>query len=292
MSIHSKLIIGGAQFGMRYGVSNFSGVIANDQLTSMLTLAKFLNINKIDTAYAYGDSESRLGELDLGGFEIITKMPKFDSRYEAKSFVDNHLIKSLSRLNLDSIQGYLLHHPDDLLSESGHLIYERLRFWQDYGKIKKIGISIHDFSVAKQIFDDFNLDIIQLPFNVLDRRALKNGFLQTLKDKGVEVHVRSVFLQGLLLMTNKNRPNYFAKWSNLLEEWETWLTTRKLNATDACLQFILQYPEVDNLVIGFDSFNQFSQISSQINNLSFDGNFFSRHSEDLDLINPSNWKLQ
>lgn len=291
MNPHSKLIIGGAQFGMPYGVSNSSGVVIDDQMTNILTLAKSLNIKMIDTANAYGDSETRLGKFDLNGFKVITKLPKFDSNHEAKYFVDYYLQESLNRLNLNCIYGYLLHHPDDLLSNTGRLIYERLRFWQASGKIEKIGISIHDFSVAKLIIDSYSLDIVQLPFNVLDRRALENGFLQSLKVKGIEVHVRSVFLQGLLLMTIKKRPNYFSRWGDLFEEWQRWLSAKKLNATDACLQFVLQYPEVDNLIVGFDSLDQFSQINSQINNSSFDGEFFSKHSEDYDLINPSNWKL-
>jgi aryl-alcohol dehydrogenase-like predicted oxidoreductase len=292
LSPHSKLIIGGAQFGMLYGVSNSSGVFTDDQMAQMIAMAKSSNIKMIDTAYAYGDSESRLGKLNLDGCQLITKLPKFDSSHEARSFVDYYLNASLDRLNLKYIYGYLVHHSNDLLSDSGPLIYERLRFWQEAGKVKKIGISIHDFSVAKQIINRYSLDIVQMPFNVLDRRAIKDGFLQFLKVKGIEVHARSIFLQGLLLMSNENRPNYFMRWRSLLEEWQDWLKVRKLNATDACLQFVLRYPEVDNLVVGFDSLNQFSQINSQINDLSCDGDFFIKYSEDLDLINPSYWKLK
>lgn len=277
---------------MRYGVSNSLGVLADDQMASMLRMAKSSNVKIIDTAYAYGDSESRLGKLNLEGFQVITKLPKFDPSCEAKSFVDNYLNESLNRLNLEGIYGYLLHHPNDLLSKSGPLIYERLRFWQASGQIKKIGISIHDFSVAKQIISSYDLDIVQLPFNVFDRRALKDGFLQSLKAQGIEVHVRSIFLQGLLLMIGKVRPSYFSRWNNLFEDWQTWLSGKKLNATDACLQFVLQFPEIDNLVVGFDSVDQFLQISSQVTNSSLAGDFFLGHSEDLDLINPSNWKLQ
>lgn len=197
---------------------------------------------------------------------------------------------SLSRLGVSSVYALLLHRPNQLLGANGILLYKALRSLKDHGQVIKIGISIYSISELDNLIPRFYFDLVQTPFNLLDHRLYNSGWLHRLKDYDIEVHARSVFLQGLLLMRQSERPAKFMPWENLWRRWHNWLQDHQLSALQACLAFPLSFPQIDKVVVGANSVQELSEIISASKNHTLDlpPNL---QCEDENLINPANWPL-
>jgi aryl-alcohol dehydrogenase-like predicted oxidoreductase len=134
------------------------------------------------------------------------------------------------------------------------------------------------------------LDIVQAPLNILDRRLVESGWAKKLKRQGTELHVRSAFLQGLLLMTPEQRPSKFAIFNPIWSEWSRWLNETGLPPLHACLGYVLGLAEVDKVIVGIDSTRQLQEIfaasHAQLTSLP---NFPHAYENDTDLMNPGRW---
>jgi aryl-alcohol dehydrogenase-like predicted oxidoreductase len=131
---------------------------------------------------------------------------------------------------------------------------------KEQGLVHKVGVSIYVPAELDRVCESFNVDLVQAPLNLIDQTLSTSGWLSKLKDKGVEVHTRSAFLQGLLLMARTDIPPQFAPWSPLWDAWFTWQSRHQIDAIDACIAFPLSFTEVDRVVVGADSVIQLSQI--------------------------------
>ncbi len=288
-SLDMKLALGTAQFGSKYGVANQFGQVSQAEIKAMLQLAIVNRMNTLDTAIAYGDSEECLGKACLQSFRIITKLPPLpDGVSNVAEWVKQHINASLSRLNVAGIYGLLLHRPDQLLSPNGRALYQALLALKDDGKVEKVGISIYSPSELDMLIPCYRLDLVQAPFNLIDQRLFTTGWLQRLKDYDVEVHTRSVFLQGLLLMNQLNIPSKFIKWTHLWRTWHDWLSTHKISAVQASLAFPLSFSEIDHVVVGSDNSTQLSEIISASKGCR-DFRLPNLECNDESLINPANW---
>jgi aryl-alcohol dehydrogenase-like predicted oxidoreductase len=286
----SRLSIGTAQFGLEYGVQN-SGKVPIKEVGEILKLAQRHQINTLDTAILYGDSEKVLGEVGIDNWQTISKIPELQGGCkDITKWVFNSIEMSLKRLKINQLYGLLLHHPKDLIGVSGEKLFLALQSCKDLGMVRKIGISIYDTSELDVILPRYNVDIVQSPFNVLDRRLEESGWLERLHSSGTEIHIRSVFLQGLLLMNRGNRPELFNRWDLLWDDWENWLEQNQISSLRACLQFVLSYPEIDRIILGVDSVANLEEILLNINEV----NSIPKPNFDCgddELINPTHWKL-
>jgi aryl-alcohol dehydrogenase-like predicted oxidoreductase len=156
--------------------------------------------------------------------------------------------------------------------------------------VQKIGISIYSPSELETLTSNYRFDLVQAPFNLIDRRLHSSGWLYRLKDLGVEVHTRSTFLQGLLLIAQTEIPHKFSTWSNLWQTWHSWLSNNNVSALNASLSFPLSFPEVDRVVVGADSVAQLSEIL-KCSKLASNIDLPNLQSDDLKLIDPTNWNL-
>lgn len=284
-----KIALGTANFGQRYGVANLAGHLSSDQIKAILHEAFASGIRHLDTAVAYGDSEKVLGRVGLRGWSIITKLPPLPpEEQDAQRWVHRLVAQSLERLNIQSLEGVLMHRPADLLESSGQEIYDALHGCKTEGFVSKIGISIYDPSELDSIICRYPLDIVQAPYNVLDRRLATSGWMQRLHSKGLEIHVRSAFLQGLLLMAREDRPAKFNRWNPVWNAWHEWLCGNKIEALHACLGWVMTHPEVTKIVVGVDGLRHLREILSA-NELESPVPPESLARNDLDLINPSRW---
>jgi aryl-alcohol dehydrogenase-like predicted oxidoreductase len=154
----------------------------------------------------------------------------------------------------------------------------------------KIGVSVYDRSQLQSILDNFDIDLVQLPFNILDRRMIDSGMLATLQSKGIEVHVRSIFLQGLLLMSEKNRPDKFKRWSVLWRIWHEWLNDNKITALEATTRYAVSIPEISKVLVGVDTVDQLKEIVVASSGVLPDIPP-EMLTNDVDLLNPSNWGM-
>ena len=287
----SRIALGTAQFGLDYGISNSSGKVKKKETVSLIKLAKDYNINTLDTAKVYGESEKILGELDVAHFNIITKLPPIPKDIRnMRLFVNNSIKDSLKKLKTSKVYGLLLHKSSDLLEANGNELFQAISDLKSKGIVKKIGISIYDPAELEKIFSTFKIDIIQIPINIIDRRIYNTGWLKKLYEANIEIHARSIFLQGLLLLPKKKIPAKFKRWSNLTDKWHFKLEEKKNSALQICLSFIFSMPYIKYIILGVENTNHLKNIIStklvKINNK--DWQFIE--CDDENLINPSNWK--
>ena len=288
----SKLALGTVQFGTDYGINSGIKVDPNE-VTNIINCARNNDISLLDTAQLYGSSEKVLGDINTQDFDIVTKSRGFDQEAITEKeavFVINDLHKSLKLLKQKSLYAFLVHHGEDLLKPGGEMIFNQLQTLKKQGLVNKIGISAYIDNQLIEIIDRFDIDIIQLPMNILDSRLINNGLLKKIYAKGIEIHTRSVFLQGLLLMDLDKRPKYFERWSSLWKFWNEWLADNKLTPLEASIRYMISKPEISRVLVGVDNKNQLQNIINAV-----DGNLPAIPDElstnDPDLLNPGNWKV-
>ena len=283
-----KLGLGSAQWGLDYGISNNSGQSTKQDVKKILKLATSVGIKIIDTAYSYGNSEKIIGENNLDFFNIVTKIPA-NSFNEAKSTRDI-FFESLENLGLKKIYSLLLHNCDDIFSEGSETKIETLKQLKSLGYINKIGFSAYNKTQIENALTFFKPDIIQLPFNVFDQGLLHDGTLALLKSLNIEIHARSSFLQGLLLMDISKLPVYFDKWRKSFETWHQYCSKIKSSPKSVALSFSASQQLIDKVIVGVENEIQLLELLNiPIISNELDLKFLS--SKDENLINPSKWKI-
>lgn len=282
------MILGTAQLGLNYGISNSTGQPSSDQAREILQSAHVLGVKILDTAFAYGDSEKVLGELNENRFEIISKLPDLSNiefTGENKR-ISNFLQRTLINTNQKQLHAYLLHTINNL-NFSGKSLWRQMQEFKVQGLTKKIGYSLYSPKQLDIYFDEYKPDIVQIPMNVLDREFQKTGWLKKLKDNGVEIHVRSVFLQGLLLMQYEEQIAKFPQYKNVWDLFKNELSLFGGSTLDYCLAFIKGVEEIDEIVVGANSSYELHEImasKSKLNSAPIE-----LASSDEKLIYPFNW---
>ncbi len=284
-----RLALGTVQFGLPYGVANKSGQVSRAEAKLMARLVSENGIDTLDTAMAYGESEKYLSEIGVENFKVVTKLPGMPNRcLDINNWIHEQVSSSLVRLGVGQVYGLLLHKSEDLLGLNGRELYRALDSLKEKGLVKKIGLSIYSPNELEALKNDFSFDLIQAPFNLIDQRLLHSGWMKKLKDSGVEIHTRSTFLQGLLLMKEIDIPPKFSPWKHLWKKWHDWLAENNISALQASLAFSLSFSEIDRVVVGADSHQQLKEIINATNNL-LNIDLPNLLSTDENLINPANW---
>jgi aryl-alcohol dehydrogenase-like predicted oxidoreductase len=284
-----KIAIGTAQFGMKYGISNVGGKVSQESCKEIIKYAASVGINTIDTAMTYGDSEAVLGNIGVKAFKVITKLPEVPEYIvDVEGWVIKSVKDSISRLGVECVYGLLLHRPSQLLEPKGYKIITALKLLKDMGLVKNLGISVSSPNEFEALFDIYNFDIAQCPFNLVDRRLINSGWLKKLSTAGVEIHIRSSFLQGLLLIPRESIPSKFRAWNILWDTWDSWMDINKMLPLDTCISYVLSFPEITRVVVGVETQSQLSDIIRAANRTTI--NSYPNISSDMtDLINPANW---
>ena len=256
----ARIALGTVQFGMPYGVTNTTGQVPEKEVGRILDLFAAHGGNTLDTAIAYGDSERVLGKFDLGHFKVISKLPPLPQEVnDPARWVHEMVEGSLRRLRIDRLYGLLLHRPADLLSPAGEALREGLLAVREAGLVGKIGLSIYEPEELDKTGTESHL--VQAPYNVFDRRLEETGWGARLRAANVEVHVRSIFLQGALLATPETLPHQFAPWRQAWQRWWSWLDATGQNALAACLRQALAPEWVARVVVGVESAGHLAQIA-------------------------------
>lgn len=260
-----KLALGTVQFGMPYGISNSSGQTPQSEAARILEVAQKHGVSLLDTAAAYGDSEAVLGECLHGktSFKIVSKTAACESssitENECLRF-DQVLLRTLARTRQPSLYGLLVHQVDDLFKPGGSRLFERLLAARDNQLVEKIGVSVYSAADIDAVLERFKVDIVQVPINLLDQRLLHSGHLSKLKDRGIEIHARSVFLQGLLLMEPDGLPTFFNPVRPVLQSYHEKLNICGYTPLDAALGFVKNIAEVDAILVGVVTASQFEEV--------------------------------
>ena len=286
-----KIAIGTANFGMQYGVANSQGKLSKNSVAEILGLAKSLGVTCLDTANAYGESQNALGEFGVRNWRVVSKISSIPRDCEdVRSFVRAEIDLILTSLNLSEFDTVLVHNPKDLMGNVSEIVYEELQKAKSQGQVEKIGVSIYDPSDLESITSQFQLDVVQAPINVFDNRLQDSGWLDRLASMGVEVHARSVFLQGVLLSAIAQNNDFFKPWKATFEKWNRFAESSGTSAMMNCIKHVNSYDKVTFAVVGVDSaqhlsevFDAFSARPQRINEDNF--------GVDSQLINPARWSI-
>ena len=285
-----KLVLGTAQFAGNYGVTSKLTRHPAEGCAQVLTAAKNLEISAIDTAVNYSGVEALLGSYNVDAFKVITKLPPCGVSYgEVNGWVRNIITSSMTKLGVRSLYGVLLHRAEDWLSQKGSLVRALVELKEE-GVVENVGVSIYEPDLLEELQAHQKLDLIQAPYNLLDRRLEKSGWLQRLHDQGVIVHTRSIFLQGLLLARSSNLPPSMAACSADIVRVHKYLLAEDLDAVAASLSIASNDPRVDGLVVGVETPSQLGEVALAFKHsqeLELDVDFSSYN---LDLIDPRRWK--
>lgn len=285
----NKLVLGTAQFGMNYGISNKRGKIPKDEVFKILNEALKSGIDTFDTAYAYGESESVLGEF-IKTFQkdikIISKLPKC-----GPSEVENFFNISTDRLGIDSLYGYYIHSFQNYMENPG--IWEVLQEMKACRKIEKIGFSLYYPAELEYIINNnINVDMIQVPYSIFDRRFEK--YYSTLLHKNIEVYVRSIFLQGLGFKDPSELTGNFEKMKEKILTLRSISNRINVPVVSLLLNFAILNNYVNRIVIGVDSLENISEIIysltqiEEVKQIMEDLSCFRE--DDEQIILPVNWK--
>ena len=193
---------------------------------------------------------------------------------------------------MHNLYGLLLHKSGDLTGKFGRTYYQCLLNFKNLGIIKNIGVSIYDTEELNLLWEkNIKIDIVQAPFNIFDRRLKTSGWLEKLKEEKVEIFVRSVFLQGLLLQNTDERNQYFEKWHNKFQLFQEWANSTGQTKLEAALKFVLSHKSLSYIVLGVQNTAQLNDINSKLSKQDFIEPPDELSSNDMRLINPQNWSL-
>ncbi len=287
------LVLGTVQFGQAYGVANAGGRVSEAECGKILQTAARLGVKTLDTAPAYGESEIVLGRLapKAGPFRIITKTPTIRSLAEALDpayGIAASLEQSLENLGQDRVGGLLVHNLHAFPDEDADKILEELFRLRDAGKTNAIGLSLYDPDELGRFGNLSGIDLVQLPINLLDQRFSQSGCIERLKIMGIEVHARSVFLQGLLLMPPDRTPEYFDPIRNILRTFHEDAKKAGLPPLDAALGFVAGQAGIDGMVVGVDTHRQLEEIAGALEKGKID-DVRGYACDSSDMIDPRRW---
>jgi aryl-alcohol dehydrogenase-like predicted oxidoreductase len=261
----NRIVLGGAQLGLPYGILNGGETLSREEVARILDTAAGHGIDSIDTAIAYGQSEQIIGETSQNRFKIISKLPPLPLDVSnVFEWVLAQVEASLSRLKCTSLDALLLHRPQDLTEAHGAELFAAISSLKIEKTIQRFGVSIYTPDELNGIIGTFDIDVVQAPLNVFDRRIL--GVIDQLSALNIEVHVRSVFLQGVLIAKPEDRPQRFNQWSEHFAMFDEWVNSSGMSAMACCLGFALQQPGIAKLVIGTTSATSLAEIMTSIPN--------------------------
>lgn len=283
-----KIAFGTAQFGMAYGIANPQPQISYSESAAIIEYGYSHGMSLIDTAMTYGDSEARLGQIGVAAWKVVSKLPEIPECESISKWIALSVKESLNRLKVGALYGLLLHRPAQILGHQGPEIYRALQILKAEGLVNKIGVSIYSPKELGMLFPKFDFDLVQSPLSVLDRRIINTGWLNRLVDCEVEVHARSIFLQGLLLMAKDQRPKKFNQWSDLWECYHRWIAESRMSQLEVCLGYALGIPEIQQVVVGVNGLNHVKEILAAATSPYLEPPS-CLHTEDSALLNPLAW---
>lgn len=292
-----KLGLGTVQWGLKYGVANRGAKVGIAEVASILDVAAEAGVSLLDTAYSYGDAEDVIGRLSdrSAPFTVVTKTKPALPGDIGAAHVDDvarAIDESLRRLSGWAVAAILVHDCDSLFRRGGERLWRYLADQKAVGRVAGIGVSVYAPDQARRAVAAYGPDLIQLPLNIYDQRFITSGTLAFLKQRGVEIHTRSAFLQGLMLMAPTEMPPHFDTVRAHHAALHAALAEAKTSPLSAALRFCLAQPEVDRVIVGCESAGQLREIlaaSAETGPLPPTTAFAI---EDEKIINPSLWRLQ
>lgn len=289
-------ILGTAQIGNDYGISNRSGKVSDENFKKVLRAAEKSGVSYLDTASDYGDSEERIGKFYelTKKFSLITKTANSSELLPTKEkikFLKEEFLNSLKKTKREKVEVLLIHNVSDITGSDGCEIYHSLSELKNKGLINKLGVSVYSLDDLNQISSEISIDVLQYPINVFNQEFLNNKEIKLLKESGVELHARSVFLQGILLMKTSELHNYFNSIKKIHKKYLSYLKDNKLSKLIGAVNFIKAISEIDAVIFGVQNHEELEEIIYAFNVQRFDLEYEHFFIKNKKITNPSLWKI-
>jgi aryl-alcohol dehydrogenase-like predicted oxidoreductase len=263
-----KIILGTANFGNEYGIANKNQNSRNESgsISKIIQTALNLGITSFDTAKGYGDAERILGD-NLDGYRklsVTTKIGKNDC--EKSSQIISSVQESLESIKLKQFSAVLLHDSSVLGGENRNEVIKGLLELLSLGICERIGVSVYSESEvvwAKKILPE--LTEFQIPENICDQRKIFSGYLHELANTGNNISVRSIFLQGLLLMEVGEIPSNLNSATEKIMKLQEFAHINQITVLEACIAYARSIPWASGLIFGVDNLKQLRTIVSNFN---------------------------
>ena len=282
-NLKKRIIIGSANFAQKYGAAPTK--IDRKEIKKILNLSKKNNIFKIDTAEGYFNEINLFKNMDKK-FKFTTKM-KPDHRWTSLDFCQEKIGNHFKKFNGNEIQTLLFHDTDILFKKIGKKIFQNIETLKKKKYFKKIGLSIYDTECLNYLIPNYSFDVVQCPYNILDKRIINSGWFSKLKDKGIEIHIRSIFLQGLLVNKLVYKKKYFQKWRLFFIKWFQNLENNNISPIDYCLSDLLNH-DFDQIIIGINNCDNLKEIINF--KIIKNKKMLNFKKVELKLIDPRKWK--
>ena len=282
-----KIVLGSANFFSGYGIRKSKGITVKE-LNKIYKILVNNNINLIDTAFSYPGSEKKIAQSKLRKLNISTKISLLNYNNKVPHAILTLVKKSLNKLKKKFFHSIYFHNSKDHLGPNGQKFYEEIVQLKKKKLTKKIGVSVYSQVELVKLLKKYSFDIVQIPINVFDRRFIKKKYLLQLKKKGIEIHARSIFLQGILLSSNKFLPRYFKRWSKLFQKWDEWNISNHQKKILTCVSFVKNIKHLDKIIIGVSNSEQMNEIIklSELKKIKYPKKIFSNSKK---LIDPRLW---
>jgi aryl-alcohol dehydrogenase-like predicted oxidoreductase len=290
----SKLILGTVQFGLDYGINNTIGKLSEDQVFELLETAYDLGIRTLDTAEAYGNAHSIISNFhkqSKNKFNIISKYSS--SNFEYPIDLVERIQVHCSNFNVNYLEGYMFHSYNDFKMNINNdpNVLDNIK---NSGLVKKIGVSVYSNDEIEDLLNFKNINLIQLPFNLFDNEYQRKEILEKAKKRNIEIHTRSVFLQGLFFKDINTLTNCLLPLKNNLSELSLLLKNNNITIESLALNYPLNKTYIDKVLIGVDSLEQLKNNIKATEN-DFDKSIYEKidciQIKNTKLLNPSNWKI-
>lgn len=290
-----RLGLGTVRFGLPYGVTNRGGQVPAREALEILELAAEAGLNVLDTAPSYGEAEGLIGKALRSGarFRVVTKSAELEPGMPAKRAAQKlreGFLHSLERLQQPRAAGLLLHRCAEALAPGGAALVEEMQRLKSEQLVERIGISIYDAAELDAMSKIFTPDIVQLPVSVINQSLVTSGHLVRLQGMGVEIHARSIFLQGALLAAPADLPPELAPLRGNIAAFRSLVRTAGLSPLEGALAFAAQRPEISVAIVGVTGREELLQITAAAaaaDAIKLDFRSLASHDE---LRNPANWE--
>jgi aryl-alcohol dehydrogenase-like predicted oxidoreductase len=288
----SNVILGTAQLGLNYGISNKNGPPSNKQANDLLSYAASQGVALLDTAQAYGASEDVIGDYSKTRFEVQTKVGRFpESDQDFGEWLVSRVERSRERISDHNLKTVFFHDPSQFHGELQSRSISAIQHLRQVFPALEIGASIYDPSEWQHLREIEEISTYQVPYSILDRRFERNGIIREVVDSGKSVQARSIYLQGLLLMNLNQVPKYFQRWLPVIESFHAFCTKNKIAPIAAASNFVLSNPLFSGVLMGFNRKEEFQELIYE--SILIEGSLIQYPDfgeQDPELLDPRIWK--
>ena len=286
--MQNKIILGTAQFSNDYGITNKEKIKKKD-INEIISEAERQEINMIDTAPDYSGVEKTLGANNILNFKIISKVSLANkNRLICSKKLENNILNSLKNLGINKFYAILIRNPLNILKNK--TMIKNILFLKEKGLVEKLGFTLYHPDELDKLYNLFRPDIVQIPHSIIDNRFDKRGWINKMHEDNVEIHVRSVFLQGVLLEEFNNLPKFFSQYKDYFFKFDSWLKKNNISKLEACMNHSIKDNRISKIVVGINSKKNLKEVTGvkYLKKIKFPAWLSS---DDKGLIMPSKWKV-